>query len=452
MRISVILIGFLLWSQVVFAKTIRVGRGQQVTTLSAASQSAEAGDTILWTSGTYSGGQSASGLSGTQENPVIILAEVSGSVIFDGGGEAWHLSNLKHVIIRGFVFKNNSSNGVNCDDGGSLEGTAHHITFEHCTFRDINSSGNSDLLKMSGVDDFTVRRCTFINGSTGAHGSGLDMVGCHNGIIENNAFESMGGGAIQAKGGTQYITIQKNFFKNCGTRSLNLGGSTGLDYFRPPDAGFEASDLFVYSNVFIGSEAPIAYVTSVNVHVVNNTIIHPGKWVVRILQEQSDLSRFVSCGEGVFRNNLVVINDNVSVLCNVGNNTRPETFTFSNNLWYHSENPDWSGLDLPVTDADAIVGQDPLLTDFDGEVFTLKAGSPAAAAGFAAVNPVEDFTGALFAASRAIGAFEAGSSPVVRSCRSIFPAGIMEFRFIRGAAVLVSGGEGRMYLLDGRMR
>jgi len=100
------------------------------------------------------------------------------------------------------------------------------------------------------LDSFSVSNCLFLNGSPG--GSGIDMVGCHHGTFEGNRFEHMGANAVQAKGGTSDITIQRNFFKDGGQRSLNLGGSTGLQFFRPDTAHYEAADLRVYANIFVG--------------------------------------------------------------------------------------------------------------------------------------------------------------------------------------------------------
>ena len=84
---------------------------------------------------------------------------------------------------------------------------------------------------MSGVDFFEIRNCTFLNGAAG--GSGIDMVGCHEGLIKSNRFEKQGSNSIQAKGCSKNIRIENNFFRNGGQRTLNLGGSTNLMLFRP---------------------------------------------------------------------------------------------------------------------------------------------------------------------------------------------------------------------------
>jgi hypothetical protein len=73
-----------------------------------------------------------------------------------------------------------------------------------------------------------------------------------------------------------------------------------------------------------------------------------------------DTTRFAPCGNNAFVNNIVYIDDRVTVECNIGPNTDPQSFTFFNNLWFHSEDIFWSGPDLPVTDVDAIFGSDPL--------------------------------------------------------------------------------------------
>ncbi|MBD3392780.1 MAG: DUF5123 domain-containing protein [Chitinivibrionales bacterium] len=397
------------------AATLHVGPGHSYAHFGPAANAAYPGDTILIHGGTYGGGQYANNLKGTPGNWIHVRAAEGEDVIVEGGGEAWHLSDPAYVRIDGITFRHQTANGVNVDDGGSYDTPAHHVVFENCVFRDMNATGNNDLLKLSGLDDFQIRACTFLNGSDG--GSGVDMVGCHHGLIAANRFENMGSNGIQAKGGTHHITIHRNLFKNAGRRAVNLGGSTGLDFFRPETAGFEARNLYVFSNVFVGARAPIAYVTCVDVHVINNTIYQPDNWVIRILQEQSDLSRFLSCGDNVFRNNIIYLGNDISTEVNIGPDTRPETFTFSNNLWYNHEDAQWSGPSLPVTDANSMVGSDPGFADPATGDFSIDASSPAAGAGMDVSLPDADYTARAFASPRSIGAYEADpAAAIAGSC------------------------------------
>ena len=119
-------------------------------------------------------------------------------------------------------------------------------------------------------------------------------------------------------------------------------------------------------------------------------------------------SDFRTCGNNTFRNNILYVDNLVNVECNIGPNTAPETFTFSNNLWYHSEDSGWPGPDLPVVDEDNIVGEDPEFMDAGAEDFRLMAGSPAIGLGLDVENPTEDYTGKLFLNPRSSGAIEGG--------------------------------------------
>ncbi len=386
------------------ASTYHVGAGYQFPTLVEAVAIAQPGDTILVHTGTYNGGIRIANLQGTPARWISIIAAPNERVFFNGGMNAWQMSDVAYIFIKGFTFQQQTGNGLNIDDGGTYQTPTHHIVIDSCTFRDINATGNNDLLKMSGVDDFEIRNCRFFNGAPG--GSGIDMVGCHNGLIVGCVFENQGMNSIQAKGGSRNIRIERNYFKNGGQRTLNLGGSTSLPYFRPIDAPYEASELKVYSNVFIGSQAPIAFVGCTYTEVINNTIYLPTRWVIRILQETVDTLRFAPCGYNSFRNNIIYRDNQVSTDCNIGPNTNPQSFTFSNNLWFHSQNASWSGPTLPVTPTDDIVGQNPLFIDATAENLDLLPGSPAIGRGYSVNYPLRDFNGRNFADPRSIGAFE----------------------------------------------
>ncbi len=363
-------------STTLYGILLEVGVGKTYSSVANAAGDAQPGDTILVFAGNYSGSNFIYDLHGTSDNYIYILGEPGEEVVFHGGSLGMQFSKVSYIHIENFHFTAHTGNSLNIDDGGIDELLkSRFITISNCHFYEMGAQGNNDFLKMSGVDSFEVKGCTFIDGADG--GSGIDMVGCHAGYIWGNSFENMGSNSIQAKGGTQYIDISRNYFKNGGQRSLNLGGSTGLEFFRPQDATFEAADLNVYANVFIGSTAPIAYVGCVRVQVVNNTIVNPGNWVIRILQETVDPERFEECGENSFINNIVYFDNSISTFVNIGPDTAPNTFVFSNNLWYNHEDPNDSSPNLPVPETDAIIGEDPLFENFDEEDFILRSGSPA---------------------------------------------------------------------------
>ncbi len=397
---------FLFLYSPLFCQTITIGNGGDFATLEDAAPSISAGDTVLIFDGIYSdGSQFLEDLNGTESSPIVIMAENQHEAIFQGGTEAIHLINCSYMILDGLLIEQQTGNGINIDDGGDYDTPTHHITIRNCLFRDMAAGGNHDLLKLSGLNDFVVSSCQFLNGADG--GSGVDMVGCHNGVIEDCLFDEAGVSGIQNKGGTQFILIQRNVFTNMAQRALNLGGSTGLQYFRPPlsnpivDA-FEAADIDVFSNVFIGSWAPIAYVGCVRVKVYNNTFYQPENWVIRILQE-TDVEGFLTCADNEFINNIVYLENDLTEV-NIGPDTAPETFTIENNIWFNENSSSWSP-NLPVSDPNQMI-VDPLFVNAGQSDFHLQPTSQAIAAGQVLAAPLTDFYQDNFNSPPSVGAIE----------------------------------------------
>ena len=430
-----------------------VGPGQTYATLAQAVAVVVPGDTIKIHAGSYAGGLFFSNLQGAANQWITIRNAPGDVVIFEGGSNAIQLTDPAYLRIEGLIFQHQTGNGFNLDDGGSYSTPAHHVVFDRCTFRDISASGNNDLLKLSGLDHFEIRNCRFLNGSTG--GSGADMVGCHYGVFEGNVFENQGSNCIQAKGGTAWVRMEGNLFKDGGQRSLNLGGSTGLAFFRPDTAHYEAAHLQVFSNIFVGSWAPIAYVGAVHVEVVNNTFYQPENWVIRILQETVDPNRFLECGDNSFINNIIYLNKNLGTETNIGPNTRPETFVFSNNLWFNAVVPNWTGPDIPTADPNQILQANPLFQNPTNDDFSIPPSSPAAGAGAARTEPKLDFLKRGFAAPRSVGAVEANpvsglqEAPEVTGLR-VFPNPIGHEFFVDYQLVEEMPVEIDLYDLSGR--
>ncbi|MHC4097480.1 MAG: right-handed parallel beta-helix repeat-containing protein [Planctomycetota bacterium] len=292
-------------------------------------------DSILLAPGEYRGGIYINNISGQADNPITIRGtDPKNRPVFSGGGsQAIHMADCSYITLANIKVQGYSANGINIDDGGSFETPSHHIVVENVTILNTGPTGNRDALKMSGVDKFVVKNCRF----EGWGGSGIDMVGCHSGKVTDCAFVGKKGysqsNGIQLKGGTAKVVVEKNLFKNAGHRSINLGGSTGLQFFRPKVGDYEATDITIAGNRFIGSMAPIAWVTARGGHVHHNTIILPEKWILRILQETKN-TKFKPCHDGIFENNLVIYDSRINVFVNVGARTAPATFTFRENGWH----------------------------------------------------------------------------------------------------------------------
>lgn len=334
---------------------------------------ARPGTTITLARGEYDGIW-IEGISGTKQHPIVITgADPADPPLFKGGKEALHFSDCNYVTLRNVRVSDCWMNGINSDDGAIYSTPSRGMSFENLVIENIGPNGNHDGLKLSGLDEFTVRNCCF----SGWGGSAIDMVGCHDGIIEDCRFIGKEGYSqntgIQAKGGTENILIRQNFFNNAGARAVNIGGSTGLQFFRPKPADYEARRIDVAGNHFVGSESPIAYVTSIDCKVRQNTIISPGKWVMRILQEQPT-DKFKPCQRGTFENNLVVFDRRVKTFVNVGPNTKPETFSFRKNAWFCNDGTRRPS--LPSEEIDGVYQIDPMLENAETPELRIRSTSP----------------------------------------------------------------------------
>jgi hypothetical protein len=141
---------------------------------------------------------------------------------------------------------------------------------------------------------------------------GIDMVGCHKGVVEDCYFRGEKGcdnsEAIQMKGG-----CTDNLVQCCN-------------------------------------------------HVVQNTIVLPDKWIGRILQE-THAPQFMPCRDGVFAKNVVVFDRRVGrpEFINVGPGTAPETWRFTGNEWFDTDGNRKSR--LPGTETGSVHQVDPKLVN-----------------------------------------------------------------------------------------
>lgn len=342
------------------------------------------GTRLLLAGGAYGGGFQRSNLRGEPGRPIVIAAaDPKNPPVFSNAKTGLQLSNPAHLELRGLVFEKLSDNGLNLDDGGVFaegEGGAHHIVLRDLVSRDVGTTGNQDGIKLSGLRDFRIEGCTIERWGTGG-GSAIDLVGCHRGVIIDCVIRHREPAppnctGVQCKGGTSDVAILRSRFEHAGGRAVNIGGSTGRPFFRPPLAAVaapasvtavapaiqaEARAIRVEGNTFVGGVAPVAFVGVDGAVVRFNTIERPGRWALRILQENR-ASDFVACRNGVFSDNVISFDSAswASGGVNLGAGTAPETFSFARNWWWCRDIPDRSRPTLPTPEVEGVYGRDPV--------------------------------------------------------------------------------------------
>ena len=338
--------------------------------LRAAVAAAQPGTRILLAGGDYGGGFRFTDLRGEPGRPIVIAAaDPQRPPVFSQASVAMHLSNPAHVELSGLTLTKLSGNGVNIDDGtANSDAGARHIVLRGLRISDIGAEGNNDGIKLSGVTDFQVLDCTIERWGTRG-GSAIDMVGCHRGVIRGNTIrhvvpEPPNCTGVQCKGGSSEIAVLANRFEHAGGRGVNLGGSTGRQFFRPAippgKENLEARNIRVEGNTFIGGMAAVAFVGSEGGVVRFNTIERPGRWALRILQENR-AEDFLPCRNGEFSDNVIVFESArwSEGGVNLGSGTAPQTFSFARNWWYCVDRPDRSTPRLPTEEREGVYGRDP---------------------------------------------------------------------------------------------
>lgn len=311
------------------------------------------GTTLRIGPGEYPGDHAVSGI----ERLTLEALDPEQPPVFKGGRTGFHFSRCAELTLRHLRISGQSVNGLNLDDGGDLTHPVTGITLDHIEVSDIGPQGNHDGIKCSGLTHATIRDCTL----AGWGGQGIDFVGCHHSLITACRFIGKEGfsasAGVQLKGGTSDIIVEHCQFKNAGQRPLNLGGSTGLPYFRPQGARHEATRLIVRNNTIEGSPCAAAFTGADGVEFIGNMISYPEKWIFRILQETREPG-FAPCRNVLIKDNRITFRRaQVQTDINIGSGTAPETFRFENNRWLAEDKPQASKPNLPVEEKGGIYGQ-----------------------------------------------------------------------------------------------
>jgi hypothetical protein len=392
-------------------------------TIARAAQGIEPGTAIHVHAGIHRGGVFLTNLQGTPQQPIWIMgAPGEARPVLEGGSEGLRLVKPRYLIVRNLEIRGTADNGINADDGDDVNNpeAARGVVFQNLDIHDTGRrpSGVPNCLKLAGVNNVLITNSRFARCGIGPESGavGVGGVGVRNATVAFSEFSENGYGGVQFKGGSADIVVAANRFTNTGWRGVNMGGSTGAPFFRPPLSSTrpnaEARNIRVFANVFEGGEAAAAFTGCVACAFSHNTVVNPSRWVLRILQETVTAGGYTiaPAGAGSVVGNIFYFRRadlNTGEDINVGPNTNPDSFRLSGNLWFAYDQPDASAPRLPAfrgLHAGGRVGADPRFVNVDAGDFRLRADSPARNAG-GNIGPDYDFTGRCYSAPFSLGAF-----------------------------------------------
>ena len=193
--------------------------------------------------------------------------------VIEGGGEGLHLSRGRYLVVHDLEVRNATANGINVDDGGDYANRCDATRF--IVFRDLShprhrhrrqpglpqALGRQRLL----VARQRVRALRRRRRAAAASTTSAATAGC----IARNLFDELSARTpSRPRAAARTSRSAWNRIADAGARGLNLGGSTGFEFFRPPLSttapNAEARDIRVIANVIVGGEAAVAFVGCVD--------------------------------------------------------------------------------------------------------------------------------------------------------------------------------------------
>jgi hypothetical protein len=379
-------------------------------TIAGALRKAQPGDAIhvgpgsydcsdAWVDGTTGAAQ------GTLDHPIWVVGDSSPVIdcgdASTGSTTGLQLHGVKYVVIDGIEFRNAGTHILHVD-GQSLGVLFKRVWVHGAGMACLKASQSEGV----SVEDslFSDAGLSSVASQSEASGQIIDYVGVHNSHVARSVIRgAMGNGqgsagnvAMQFKGGSQNILIAQNDIFDANT-AINLGGSTGPQFFDPPDADYEGKSIFAYANVISGAVS-VAF-AAIGCHqcgIYNNTVYAPiDKQAIRALPGATAAGGTSHTIDFDVKNNLLYFFG--ATPQDLFNATPGDQvgITQAANLFYAPGKAIaslWS--DVAVTGTTGVIlDQDPLLVAPPSDV-RLGAGSPAIGAGVPLPAYAADHSGA----------------------------------------------------------
>jgi hypothetical protein len=372
--------------------------------IAGALKAAKPGDRITVAAGKYDCSNtyvdgSTGAAQGTMDHPIWIRGD-AGAVVdcgdpVNGTGTALMLVGVHYIVVEGIEFTN--AGGHILHVYGSSNGVLFKNVHAHRAGLACLKASQSDGVS---VEDSELSDAGLAGDpSKATSGQIIDYVGVHNSLVARSKIHgAVGNGmgspaniAVQFKGGSHDIILAQNEIYAANT-AVNLGGSTGAQFFDPQDADYEGQNVVAYANVVTGP-MDVAF-SAIGCHqcaVYNNTVVAPiGSQALRMLPgatPQGGTSHTI--GFTVENNLFSFVGNGPQDLFNATPDDQAGVVQQAN-LFFASGKPASSIYsDVPVVGAPGnILDMDPVLVSPPADVHLGK-GSPAIGAGV----PVPMYTG-----------------------------------------------------------
>lgn len=273
------------------------------------------GDTLLVKNGTYRGGFTITGPSGTASAHTIIAAYPGHAPILDNGsisnGRMKITGGCSYIVFRGFTITRHAQ-GLHIDDDDATGVACTNIIVDAITVHDVGQEGimfrsgtgtapRNSILKNSTVYNTGMLRTLNGEGIYIGHSSRMDRT---NGVtLLNNKVYNTQDECIELKGDSYNIIVDGNNIHNCHTPGSSYGNTGGA----------------------IEIDEPRNFTSNPN-HIIRNNIIHD------LVFKSSYTKRAIRVGTGATIYNNIIYNIDSTYNCILSNSANYPRLVYHNTI------------------------------------------------------------------------------------------------------------------------
>jgi parallel beta-helix repeat protein len=216
-------------------------------TIAAAAGVATAGNTVLVSSGSYSGQVTPSN-SGTASAPIVFAAAPGASVIITGGNYGFYVSGKSYLTVRGFRITSTSEAGIHITGSSNITLSGNHVSYAGQPASGqikagIRLTDTTDSLVEANTVDHNTLAGIYLNGTTtrvrvvGNHAfmnaagytrlaPGIDVRSSGNTVANNVSHDNEDSGLQFYTGGSNSLVVSNVAYDNGdhGIDNLNVTG------------------------------------------------------------------------------------------------------------------------------------------------------------------------------------------------------------------------------------
>lgn len=228
-----------------YAATLEVGSGKPYSTIQAAVDIVQPGDTVLVYPGTYNQSNSYTfgstyttvvhvKTSGTASSPITIKSASSGVVINGGGtiNNCFWGRDRSYVIIDGFECTNTNTEAPNPKSGAFYFYKSDHMTIQNNNIHDILQTDfeNKASIFLQDTNDSTIKGNNIVSKSIGITVSGSQRTTITNNVVSGNYGGTEYANGMYVTNGSHDTLITKNYIHDYAHSAIQMRDSYRIKF------------------------------------------------------------------------------------------------------------------------------------------------------------------------------------------------------------------------------